>query len=225
MTDEEKQLDQLAQEIAADTSKDAPAQPDGTESTNVAADSTVTDGDKVEDSAVLKTQLAEAKANLAKIEMERNLLRNKQKEADRKALDTVDKTKLDDLTAAYDNLLAEKDEREAKEAEETSRKTANEFRDSIIAQRDAKVQAVAKALISKNENNLAWSDAKNEDDAAAQLNAQLDTLAGVLGIEPTVTPPNPQVHPNNPGNPTTDVPFEEMTLEQMEKSLPHAPAR
>lgn len=226
MTDEEKSLETLEQEIAAETaSQEALAQTDGTESTTDAADSTVTDGEQSEDTAALKAELELARKEKAQVEMERNLLRNKQKEAERKALESVDKTKLDELNAAYETLLAEKNERDAREAEELTRKTANEFRESIIAQRPEKVQKAAKALIEKNESNLAWSDARDEADAASQLNAQLDALESVLGVEPPATVENPKVHANNPGNPPADKAFEAMSLEEMERVLPHAPIR
>lgn len=230
MNDEDKTLDQLEQELNAEASQSQPTPPsDGTESTNTAADSVTPEGEPVvEDSAALKAEMEALRKEKAKVEMERNLLRNKEKEAERERLSKVNKEDLDEMKAAYESLLAEKEEREAREAEESSRQQANDFRESVIAQRNEKVQAAAKALIAKNESNLAWTDAKDEADAAAQLNAQLDALESVLGVEPAAPAPeepNPQVHANNPGRPPADKPFEDMTLEEMEKSLPWAPAR
>src|SRR3954471_3967971 len=117
MTDDQS-LEDLEAEIRAEEAKsqDGAAQEDGIVSADPAADNSDNpEGGEVEDYEKLKAEAETLRKEKAQIEMERNLLRNKQKEAERERLEKVDREDLEKLQSAYEELLGREQEREAEE--------------------------------------------------------------------------------------------------------------
>lgn len=174
------------------------------------------------DVKALSDRLAAIEKERDNIAQERNLLRNKTKELEKKRVEETE-----DYKSAYEEMLAEKERREAEDAEERERADARRFRDTVIASRSEKTQKAAKALIDKNENNLAWRNARDETDARRQIEDQLDALDAVLGNQEEKVEKEVYRIEANPtaGTGPRDVPFEDLSYEEMKKILPRADAR
>lgn len=126
-----------------------------------------------------------------KLEMERNMLRNKQQEEEVERLKESENYK--ELAERYQNELTEiqQQQEEQKAIEE-----ARAFRDEVIdSYPDQRTKEMAKKLLAKNPSAIVWGNVETFDDAKAQLVEQLDS------IKETINPNNeadPVVVGNNP---------------------------
>lgn len=127
--------------------------------------------------------------------MRANQLENERKEAERTQLEEQGNWK----------QIAEEAERKLHEREEAdeARRAQSEakiLRDSVIdSYPDEKVRKVAKAMTSKNDSYFYWgSDVTSEEEAQAQVKAQLDILAAEVGTPAEPEKPAGKVDANNP---------------------------
>lgn len=176
----------------------------------------------------LQAQIETERKERQKIEMERNQLKNKQEEERKKALEEQGNWKqiAEEKEAELEAL------RQADEFEK-NQQVVKELRDSIIDKYpNETVRKAAKALVEADPYNLVWrEDVETEQEAANQINAQLDKLATTLGVQdenPNQTEDEPYVHPNNPISDGGDVTLEKlknMSSKEMKKFLPTAEPR
>ena len=158
-----------------------------------------------------------------KLEMERNNLRNKQEEERRKALEEQ---------GNWEQIAKEREDELDRIREETSAREAQEsairLRDKIIAEYpDETVRKAAKALIERNPSNLAWGDVETEDQARAEVVAQLDGLKETFGIISDSVEP-PVIDGNNPAPSKVDpemAKLQSMSADELRKVLPVADGR
>lgn len=176
----------------------------------------------------LQAQIETERKERQKIEMERNQLKNKQEEERKKALEDQGNWKqiAEEREAELEAIRAESEAK--KQLEE-----ANSLRDSIIGKYpNETVRKAAQALVEANPYNLVWgSDVETEDQAASEINAQLDKMASSLGVtqdQTEDTDNEPSVHPNNPASDGGEITLDKlktMTAEEMKKFLPTAESR
>lgn len=171
----------------------APATPEtavasGTESTATpqATDSVPEAAKEQTPQPVVEDSPEQLRKKLEQIEMERNLLRNKNAEFERAQEEArrAEMTELDRLREERDSIQQEKERLEAKQ-----------MRDDFIADYpDENVKAAARKLLSKNEAAFVWGDVATSEEAKAAIFSQLDAIKEVISPEGGA----PSVHPNNP---------------------------
>lgn len=136
------------------------------------------------------TEAERLRKELQKVEMERNMLRNKQEQEEIERLKEAENYK--ELAEKYQSELTQiQQQQEQQKAIEEAQK----FRDEVIdSYPDQKTKEMAKKLLAKNPSALVWGDVETFDDAKAQLVEQLDA------IKETITPAeqDPQISGNNP---------------------------
>src|SRR5437764_998248 len=126
-------MSEVVDESAVTPAENTPSPEEhGTVGSSQAPDSSNPEGgeEKKIDVAALQAQLEDERKARQNAELERNNLRNRQKEAERKRLEETE-----DYKSAYEQLRADQEEREAREAEERELKEAQSFRDTVIARR------------------------------------------------------------------------------------------
>lgn len=127
---------------------------------------------------------------IQKIEMERNMLRNKQQEEEVERLKEAENYK-----ELYEKTQSELQEIQSQTEAQKAADEARKFRDEVInSYPDVRTQEVAKKLLAKNESAIAWGDVETFDDARAQLIEQLDTIKETVSTDQ----PDPVVSGNNP---------------------------
>lgn len=141
---------------------------------------------------------AELRKQLQQIEMERNMLRNKNKEFT-DAAETARQAELSETQRLQEQLNTLQAERDQLEARQMRENFINEYPDEATRQ-------IARNLLAKNESAIAWGDVADVEAAKAEVFSQLDALKG-----PTAPVTNPTVHANNPA-PTGEVPADRDAL-------------
>lgn len=198
----------------------------GTSSTPTDSEPKTTEGaDKPKDDAVLSAaEIEQARKERDQAIMERNNLRKKIEEQETAAL-----KEKEDWKALAERAEAKLAEAEAEKERENARSEAEKFRKDFIAKQPEQLQKALNTLVEANSSNFLWTNAKDWDDAAAQLDAQAKAIAAGLGIDleddgnqAEATPP-PRVHSNNPAPANLKgQDFENMSWEDMRKVLPKA---
>lgn len=140
------------------------------------------------------SEVEEMRKQLQKLEMERNMLRNKQQEEEVKRLEEAENYK-----ELYEKTQNELSEIQQRQEAETALNEAKKFRNEVIDSfPDEKTKEIAKKLIAKNEQALSWgADVETYDDAKAQLVEQLNAIKETVSVDEGPTP-EPTVSGNNP---------------------------
>lgn len=138
----------------------------------------------------------ELRKQLQKLEQERNLYKNKNKEYET-AQEEKRKAELSEAELLKEELAEYRAKEAGREAEQLRRDLISKFPDE--ATRKAALQ-----LIEKNPGNLTWGDASTEEEAQAALFSQMEAIQEVIGskpADPAQAPAEPValVNPNNPG--------------------------
>lgn len=137
-------------------------------------------------------EVEQLRKELQKLEMERNMLRNKQQEEETQRLKETENYK-----ELYEKTQSELEQIQTRAEAEKAAQEARKFRDEVIdSYPDPKVQEIAKKLLAKNETAIAWGDVDTFDDARAQLVEQLDAIKET--VTTTVESPEPTISGNNP---------------------------
>lgn len=138
------------------------------------------------------SEVEEMRKQLQKLEMERNMLRNKQQEEEIKRLEETENYK--ELAEKYQSELTQVQQaQESEKAIAEARKFRNEVIDSYP---DTKTKEIAKKLLAKNEQAITWGDVETFDDAKVQLIEQLDAIKETVSTE--APEQDPVVGGNNP---------------------------
>ena len=171
-----------------------------------------------------QAELDRVRKELDQIKMERNLLKNKQEEDRKRALEEQGNWK---QIAEENQAKLEQIELEREQANAV--KEASALRESFIdAYPDETVKKAAKALIERNPSNLSWGDVETEDQAKENIFSQLDALKETLGIISEAKDDedfSPEILANNPSTNTNTDPVETLSWEKMRELLPKADPR
>jgi hypothetical protein len=195
--------DQTQQTPPTDALSDAPKAPENQPA-----------GDNAAELERLKAERDALQKERDQARMRENQLKNEREAEERKRLEEQG-----EWEKIARDAQAKLEEREREENERTIRQENQRLRDGVIENYpNPVVKQAAQKLIDKNENALYWGTATDEVDAQAQVKAQLDAMAEVLGTTPAPENTNtntPPVDGNNPLPPSQQTPESAETPQQV----------